>query len=524
MKRQSFREWCQLNNQDSLLDEWQYEKNASICTPDSVSYGSKKKVWWKCKNCGHEWETTIYVRAKGHNCPVCAHRKVGTAISASLTHYGKNDLESQAPQLLEEWAYDKNTEISPSTISYKSNKKVWWRCKRCGHEWLASIQNRYNGSRCPRCMRHYHTSYSEQTVYYYVKKEFPDAINSYSPSWLPKTMEIDIFIPSINVGIEYDGEAFHKSKKETKDLLKSTLIKEKGITLIRIREPNLKDIEDGSFIIKTDKPSSNLLFLEKAIELLFEHLDKQFHHTSTTKIDVNRDYDSIIQSVHGLISMKSFGALYPKEASLWNKEKNGSLSPFEFYPHSGIKVWWKCEECGHEWKASIGTIVRGHGCPACAGKAPRKGENDFKTLCPEIASEWSDKNDSLPNQYLPNSGKKVWWKCATCGNEWQATINNRVSNHSGCPKCSLKKQGQTFRNNKIKKRGSFAQNHPELLKEWNYEKNKDICDPNEILSTSHIRANWICSKCGHEWSAFVYSRTAGRGCPACKARNMRKDK
>ena len=45
-----------------LCKEWDYDKNGDL-TPDNVSYGSNKKVWWKCKK-GHEWEGDIYKRAK----------------------------------------------------------------------------------------------------------------------------------------------------------------------------------------------------------------------------------------------------------------------------------------------------------------------------------------------------------------------------------------------------------------------------------------------------------------------------
>ena len=52
-----------------LLEEWNYDKNENI-TPENVSVNSGKKVWWKCKK-GHSWETSVYNRTKGTNCPIC---------------------------------------------------------------------------------------------------------------------------------------------------------------------------------------------------------------------------------------------------------------------------------------------------------------------------------------------------------------------------------------------------------------------------------------------------------------------
>lgn len=49
--RQTFYEFCMLHERTNLLKEWDESRNFPL-TPDTVSYGSKKKVWWTCKN-GH---------------------------------------------------------------------------------------------------------------------------------------------------------------------------------------------------------------------------------------------------------------------------------------------------------------------------------------------------------------------------------------------------------------------------------------------------------------------------------------
>lgn len=43
-----------------LVAEWS-DRNLPL-TPDSITFGSNKKVWWKGA-CGHEWETipTVYL-------------------------------------------------------------------------------------------------------------------------------------------------------------------------------------------------------------------------------------------------------------------------------------------------------------------------------------------------------------------------------------------------------------------------------------------------------------------------------
>lgn len=91
---------------------------------------------------------------------------------------------------------------------------------------------------------------------------------------------------------------------------------------------------------------------------------------------------------------------------------------------------------GHEWQAVIYARCTGANCPYCTGLYVIKGENDLETVNPALANEWNyEKNDGLtPSDVLPNSGKKVWWRCNR-GHEWQARIQSRNGGY-GCPECA----------------------------------------------------------------------------------------
>ena len=64
--------------------------------------------------------------------------------------------------------------------------------------------------------------------------------------------------------------------------------------------------------------------------------------------------------------MEKIGSLTehnPELANEWHPTKN-KLTPYDYAPGSGRKVWWICSR-GHEWKASVGSRSRGTGCPKC---------------------------------------------------------------------------------------------------------------------------------------------------------------
>ncbi len=74
------------------------------------------------------------------------------------------------------------------------------------------------------------SSFPEQALFFYLRKIYPDAINRYTGL----DCEIDIYIPSIKTGIEYDGFAWHQDLN--KDLRKNKKLSKHGINIIRIRE------------------------------------------------------------------------------------------------------------------------------------------------------------------------------------------------------------------------------------------------------------------------------------------------
>ena len=120
-----------------LVSEWS-EKNIPL-TPDDITFGSNKKVWWKGA-CGHEWQTSVKARSNGEKCPICS----GARVIAGI-----NDLATLEPLLVKQWS--KKNKIKPTEVSIGSHKKVIWRCEK-GHEWEAAVKSRtINKTDCPYC-------------------------------------------------------------------------------------------------------------------------------------------------------------------------------------------------------------------------------------------------------------------------------------------------------------------------------------------------------------------------------------
>lgn len=66
---------CLFATHKTIALEWHPTLNSKL-TPKDVTAGSHKDVWWKCAK-NHTWQSKVYYRAKGSNCPTCANGSNG---------------------------------------------------------------------------------------------------------------------------------------------------------------------------------------------------------------------------------------------------------------------------------------------------------------------------------------------------------------------------------------------------------------------------------------------------------------
>ena len=234
--------------------EWHPTKNGGL-TPDDVTYGSNKKVWWTCKEGDdHEWEDTVNHRTiRGRGCPSC------------------NRLSIRYPGVAAEWYQAKNGSLTPDDVTYGSNKKVWWRCKKRGHVWEAVISSRTVGKAgCAKCKK-VHTSNVETYLRCELSSVFPDIDPRNTlkiASW-----RVDVMIPSEKLVLEYDSWYRHDSQKSyARDMRKTEELKARGWTVIRIRETPLGRIQSHDLIVDVTFPGDDNIKL--LTDNVLRHIEK----------------------------------------------------------------------------------------------------------------------------------------------------------------------------------------------------------------------------------------------------------
>ena len=495
--------WCIKNNKEDLLEEWDYSRNVEA-SPETIAYGSEKKIWWKCPN-GHSYDARVNNRVHGKGCPYCSGHK---------TLEGYNDfktwcLSNGRVDLLDEWDYQKN-EISPLNISPQNSVKVWWKCS-LGHEWESTIGSRTSGkpTGCPYCSN--------------PPKRILVGFNDFE-TWC-RTNGKDYLLKEWN----YEKNIDFTPKEITYGCGKRVWWKCSKGHEWRVSPSNRVQGTGCPVCSRTQTsfPEQAIAYyLSKSFSVLQRYREKGF------ELDVYlEDYN---------IGIEYDGMFYHTKAnSKREKDKNS------FYAERGLKLVRVKEsknKCGIEDNTLYYVLGKSNYLDDnfnrmlflllqyiedITGVQTNKDidiirdelavreqyasiikNSSVAAVFPELVPEWDvEKNNGMtPDNFSANAHTKVWWKCSK-GHSWQADISSR-NRKLGCPYCA----GQRTIAGENDLESWCNNNMPELLAEWDY--NKNAIKPSEISKTSNKKVWWKCSK-GHEWEAVIANRVHGTRCPYC---------
>lgn len=220
--------------------------------------GTKNRITLRHKPCGYEYsrKANEFLNESAGLCPICNKRK---------GHSTRSLKEEDIPEYLKERIGDKYTYVSGYVKLSDTNTIL--RCNECGNEFKASI-SRVTGKRkrgCPICANNRRggkvkENYLEdilqdehaegnneslrvdQIVSYISEICNGEIIRNYKDK-----MELDVYIPELKIGFEYNGIYWH-SDKIIKDknyhLKKKEYFKEKGIDVIFIDEYDWENKND----------------------------------------------------------------------------------------------------------------------------------------------------------------------------------------------------------------------------------------------------------------------------------------
>lgn len=494
-----------------LLKEWDYGKNMAI-SPDDISYGSEIKVWWICSE-GHSWEASVNSRTNMNcSCPYCSGRRV---IS------GVNDLLTLNPNVAKNWDYIKNAPLLPSEVSCKSNKKVWWICEN-NHSYEAVIGNRTRDNNgCPYCS-------GQRTLSGY---------NDFK-TWCINNGRQDLIEKW-----DYDKNTLAPeciSPKNSKKVWWKCALGHEWYSTIGSRT--------------SSRPSGCPYCSNPPKRILIGFNDFE-------SWCINNGKQQLLDE--------------------WNMTRNTAFSPKEITYGSGKQAWWRCKR-GHEWRTPVSARTQGRGCPVCSRTQTSFPEQaiayylskSFNILQryrimnyemdvyledyrigieydgmyfhrDNVAYREKEKDEILKDQgvriiRIKESKDKtaveddvVYYVVKKTNylddgfNNMMQSLLSLIENVTGIQinkDIDIRRDELSIREHyaAMLKACSVAAVYPELVSEWDIEKNNGMT-PDNFTANANIKVWWKCSK-GHSWQALISSRGRKLGCPYCAGQKTLKGK
>ena len=465
--------------------------------PYEVTKRCGKKCWFECDKCGHEFESVLssITKNNGSWCPYCANRSVCGNISCEdcfKKSFASFDGTVLGKKKVDYWS-DRN-ELKPINLSNKSNKKIWFDCDKCGHEFesvLSSI-TKNNGSWCPYCANKkicsedilcYHcfnnsfASFDGVTVLGKKKVDYWSDRNELKPREVTKGSEKKIWFDCDKCGHEFESSPYSITKNNRwcpycanqklcnniscEDCFNKSFASFDGLT--------------SSGNLKTDcwsdrnelKPHEVTKGSEKKIWFDCDKCGHEFESSpySITKNNrwcpycANQKRCNIISCEHcfnnSFASFDGVTVLGKKKADCWSDRNE--LKPHEVTKSSHKKFWFECDHCGHEFITSIADVSREDNrntwCPYCSNPCKKLCSED--TLCYHCYNKsfasvnsltpsgnlktdcWSDRNPLNPREICKSSGKIVWFDCDQCGHDFKSVLYH-ITKGSWCPNCQNK--------------------------------------------------------------------------------------
>lgn len=336
------------------------------------------------------------------------------------------------PELVEEWGWEKNGDLTPEQLTPHSGEVVWWRCQY-EHEWQASVCNRSKGRGCPYC-----SGYLPVFGINDLQTLYPEIAAQWHPEKNESLLPSQVAMRSNKI-VWWMCEHGHEWQASVNNRVGHN----QGCPFCLGRQaiPGENDLatlypeiaaewhpeRNGDLLPSKTPAHSNKLIWWRCSE------GHEWRTTANNRVNGRGcPYCSGRLAIPGVNDLET---LFPQIAAEWHPDKNGTLTPSQVKPLAHKLVWWKCKE-GHEWQAPVHNRTRGRGCPYCMGSRAIPGETDLETWYPDLAIQWcQERNGSLtPREVSCYSSYRVFWKCEQ-GHVWRAEIGNRVRFGSGCPIC-----------------------------------------------------------------------------------------
>lgn len=360
--------------------------------------GAHSKIKCRCQNCGYIFEATAHSILQGHGCPECSRKKLGD-IKRKTQDQFVGELAKTQPDILVTGKYKGN------------NTPVKCKCLNCKYIWSPRPADLLTGKGCPECNGRNGTSFTEQLI----SLAFENALGAnkvFNRDRNAIGMELDIYIPDLNLAIEPGSWYWHKDKSQ-RDNEKKRLCTDKGIRLITIYDSvdldaGIQEGDDCYVYYHSLSESKYYPELKSLIVDLLEQYDLNCENLET-------NFDEMVISAKRR-SRRRGTKKFIREMELVNPD----IEILGEYQRVHEKIECKCRKCGYIWETPPSSLLSGSGCPKCNG--------GYKKTHQEFIEQISIINPNIEviGEYTGDANK-ISCKCRICGNKWSPNASSLIN-------------------------------------------------------------------------------------------------
>ena len=344
-------------NRKLKIDCWNHTKNGEL-TPRDVTKCSGKKYWFQCDVCNHDFDSSLgHVSGNNRWCSYCANRKLCNDINCnycfnkSFASYDEKTVNGKLK--VDCWHPTKNGELTPRNIAKQSNKKYWFQCDVCNHDFDSSLANvSKNNNWCSYCANQNKKLCDEDKCSHCYNNSFA----SYDGKTVNGKLKVDCWHSTKNGELTPRNIAKQSNKKYWFQC----------------------DVCNHDFDSSLANVSGN---------------NRWCSYCANQKLcnDINCNY----------CFNKSFASYDKKTVNrklkidCWNHTKNGELTPRQVTKGTHKKYWFQCDVCNHDFDSSLGHVSgRNRWCPNCKNKTELKLYNwllkqpNIKNVKREYKPKW----------------------------------------------------------------------------------------------------------------------------------------
>jgi hypothetical protein len=422
-------------NQHWIEKDWLIGASVKLNLQKTMPNNNRYEFTLECKQCGNQEKRSanhITQRTKKtgiYHCSPCSGRVLGPKNNAMFLHKDVVD---------EFWDYEEGNNIGvfPETTIPGSETRIPVKCPNCMNKWMPTAHHFFiDMTRCGKC------SHANPRIERLLRGFMTLVFNQVDKIKIPYCGEADIYIDSLKLVIEYDGEVWHKYDT---DLKKNKDFKKHGYNIINIREgyhkKDIRELDDNSIIWKHDLsvgPVQDLLrqifskITNICVNAIRETEISKYKTLSDDKIEINNLLLQCAQPNNENTKLSDHCSNIHDFIDPDNR-----IDPDKVARHFQHEYPLCCKDCGNKWVMPLNKIPKIISCPACA---PSKSiKNSYSLRAYNIEPFLNNRRLIILGQHPSLVKDKFTIQCVECDFSTSTTIDRINVKGIDCNECKKK--------------------------------------------------------------------------------------